>query len=173
MKDMAATANGVYGFKVLPSQFERALPTGVLDELPKLSFIHLRRQDLVGQAISFVRAVQTSQWNSVSGRQNEPNYNRRAISDRLVALAKNEARWRYYFARTGLKPLHMIYEEVAADPQAAVAAVADLVGLSPAPVLAPDLVELDIQRDALNESWRARFLAEARNLAVFHKLWGP
>jgi LPS sulfotransferase NodH len=165
---LGATANGVYGVKVLGTHFDAVTATRWAERLPNLSFISLRRDDLLAQAISHVRAMQTKQWTSFSQAGGEAAYHRDYINNEIVRLARQEARWRYFFGRNGLPVLWLTYEQVAADPQGAVNAVARLVGLeTPAPI-EPDKVMLRIQRDDLSEAWRARFLAEARDLGAFH-----
>lgn len=152
-----ATANGCYALKLFPSQADRA--PGWAEALPKLSFVHLRRGDRLGQAISWARAEQTGKYRSTSKAKAEPAYDAARIQARLSDIAHEEARWDLFFASAGRTALRLLYSEVAADPQAAADAVAKAVGLDPAPC---DLsaLDLEIQRDELSEAWRERFLAE-------------
>ena len=86
----------------------------------------------------------------------------------LVRLSRAHTRWRYWFARNGLPVLSLVYEQVMRAPQGAVEAVGRLVGLAEVPRFDPEQVRgLEIQRDALSEEWRARFVAEARDLGAF------
>jgi LPS sulfotransferase NodH len=62
---LGATPNGVYAVKLFASQFatfSRRLRW--IDLLPNLHFVYLSRDDLLGQAISWVRALQTEQYRS-------------------------------------------------------------------------------------------------------------
>jgi LPS sulfotransferase NodH len=152
-----ATGNGCYGLKIFPSQADRA--PGWAEALPGLSFVHLRRRDLLGQAISWARAEQTGQYRSTSRARAEPVYDAARIQARLADIVREEARWSLFFARTARRPVRLVYEKVTADPQKAADAVARAVRLDPAPCHLAG-VDLHIQRDALNEDWRARFLAE-------------
>jgi LPS sulfotransferase NodH len=162
--DKASTPNGVYGLKVFTQQFDVTMRSGWPARLPGLRFIHLQRRDLLGQAMSFVRSIQTDQFRSGEEARAEPLYDGIAIAGHVARLADNEARWRRYFARNGLDPLWLAYEDLAADPEAAVAAVAALVGLGDAP--APDfgLVSVSVQRDEESAEWRRRFVAEYGDL---------
>jgi len=64
---MGRTPNGVYGLKMFASQFrEVAGALKLSHELPNLRFVYLRRNDVLGQAISWVRSLQTNQWRSTS-----------------------------------------------------------------------------------------------------------
>jgi len=165
---LGATPNGVYGLKIFTTHFDAVARTRWAVRLPDLAFVFLQRRDLLGQAISHVRAMQTQQWGSRFEAVREPAYNAGAINNELVRLARCETRWRYYFARNGIEALHLAYEDIEADPQRAVEAVGRLVGLGEAPRIDPEKIRIERQRDALNEEWRARFLAESRDLGVLH-----
>jgi LPS sulfotransferase NodH len=168
----ASTPNGIYGLKLFTQQFDTTMKSRWPERLPGLRWIHLQRRDLLGQAISFVRTVQTDQFRSSEPERGAPRYDGAAIAGHLARLADNEARWRRYFARNGLEPLWLTYEELTADPAAAVAAVARHLG-EPVPP-PPDLmrVAVGVQRDALSEEWRVRFLAEAGDLSFLEHRHG-
>jgi len=154
-----ATPNGCYGLKIFPSQADQAQAAGWIQALPNLAFVHLRREDLLGQAISWARGQLTGQYRSASLARGEPVYDPDRIEARLGDIVREEARWSRFFARTGRTPARLVYEAVIADPQGAVDQVSRLVGVERA-VCDPSAVDLRIQRDALNAEWRIRFLAE-------------
>ena len=159
-----STPNGVYALKVFSGQLDLMPRTNWVDRLPNLKFVHLERRDLLGQAISYSRAAQTGQFGARAPRLREPRYSRRHIAYLLQLTAAGHARWRAYFARNGIEPLHLYYEDIVADPTGAVRAVAGHVGVEGE--LEPDLSKLHVrvQRDELSDAWRARFLAEAGGL---------
>jgi len=161
-----STPNGVYGLKVFTQQFDVSMKSGWPRRLPGLRFVHLQRRDLLGQAMSFVRSIQTDQYRSSEEARAEPAYDGAAIAGHLARLADNEARWRRYFARNGLEPLWLTYETLADDPAAAVAAVAAHVGCGEAAVPDLDRVTVSVQRDEASEEWRARFVAEHGDLNI-------
>jgi trehalose 2-sulfotransferase len=166
---LGSSANGIYGLKIFGEQFDAVKSTRWAERLPSLAFVHLERRDLLGQAISHVRAVQTQQWTSSSPAKAEAAYDRELINAALVKAAREQTRWRYYFARNGLPVLPLVYEDVVQAPQETVEAVGRLIGLSETPrVNMEQFGELAIQRDAQSDEWRARFLAESRDVAVFH-----
>jgi len=162
--ERACTPNGVYGLKVFSTQFDLAEKTNWADRLPNLRFVHLERLDLLGQAISQVRATQTMQFESSKGAIREPYYDRAAIGRLVNRIAHRQARWRAWFARNGLSPLYLTYESVSADPSQAVAAIGKLIGLSDTPVLGGD-VGMAVQRDELSQQWRERFVGESADLS--------
>lgn len=161
----SSTPNGVYGAKIITQQFDTTLRSRWAERLPGLHLVHLTRRDLLGQAISCVRALQTDQYLARAVARGEPEYDAALIAGHLARLADNEARWRRYFARNGLAPLWLVYEDVAAEPSRAVAAVAALVGLTEAAVIDPAALSVTVQRDPVSEAWRARFIADAGDLA--------
>jgi len=158
---MGATPNGIYGLKVFPPQLDAVTPTCAWSELlPNLGFVWLQRRDLLGQAISSARASQTGQFRSSIRATASPRYDADLIRHLLAAVVKDQARWAFFFARTGIAPLTLHYEEIVADPQASVDRIAALVGLGEAAPIRPELVEFRMQRDAISEEWRERFLRE-------------
>ncbi len=163
--ERASTANGIYGLKLFTHQFDVTMKSRWPERLPRLHWIHLQRLDLLGQAISYVRTLQTDQYRSAEPVRGEPRYDRDAIAGHLARLADNEARWRRYFARNGLSVLWLTYEGLTADPAGAVAAVAGHLG---EPLVRPDLgrVDVKVQRDALSEEWRRRFVSDVGDLNI-------
>lgn len=167
MKHRMATPNGVYGLKVFSGHFDNAQITQWTERLPDLHFIHLVRLDVLAQAISHVRAWQTMQWTHGAAKRSEPVYDFDRINLEVKRLLKSQNRWRYYFARNSAPVLHLNYEQVCEDPQGAADRVARLIGLGETPKVDPDRIALSIQRDAINDEWRARYIATAGSLAVF------
>jgi len=166
--EAGATPNGVYGVKLFPPQFDWAARTKWVTRLPNLRFIFLRRWDLLGQALSQARAWQTLQWTSLHEARGQAAYDGKLIQERLLEILRHNARWEFYFARNGIRPLHLYYEDILADPGRAVGAVARALGVEGEIVVDLSKVTLEVQRTAETEDWRARFLAEARDLTVMH-----
>lgn len=165
---LSATPNGVYALKLFSNHFDFAKPARWAERMPELRFVHLVRLDVLGQAISHMRAAQTSQWASRLQEIRAPIYNFDVINKEVVRILNAQNRWRYYFARNGVPVLHLVYEHICDNPQGAAEAVGRLIGLDETPRVDMDKVHAKVQRDALNDEWRARYLAEARNLSIFH-----
>ena len=158
---LGATPNGLYGVKVFPPQLARmSQEIAWTRHLPDLRFIHWRRRDLLGQALSLYRASETLQWRSTLEALGEVNYDGAAILDTLKRVARQDARWEVFFARNGLAPLRLVYEDVMADLQGGIDAVATLMELDGPAIVDPALIELGIQRDDTTAAWRRRFLSE-------------
>ena len=168
-----ATENGVYGVKLFSANFDRLARSRWVEKLPNLLFISLTRRDLLGQAISVVRLAQTNQYSADASALREPYYDRPSIAHAIHSLAWGQARWAAFFARCGIAPLYLDYDETAAHPQAAADRIARLLGLdAPSPV-DPQQVYTRIQRDALSDRWRARFLSETRDLGFLDRPLPP
>lgn len=160
----ATTANGVYGVKLFSQQFDNTMKARWLERLPRARFIYLERRDLLGQAISLVRAMQTRQYVAGQAARAPARYDSRAIRRQLRRLAEANARWRLYFARNGIEVLWLAYEDMVRDPAATVRAVAAHVGVAEPAVIDPRAIGVTVQRDAVSAEWRARFLAEAGDI---------
>lgn len=156
-----ATPNGIYGVKIFPYQFDEVEKSISWTQLlPNLAFVLLKRRDLLGQAISALRAAQTQQYRSTQTTQGVPCYDGKEIQARLQVAVRDYARWDLFFARKDITPTIIIYEDMQADPQTAVDQVAQLFGLRGRAGVSAACIDLKIQRDAVTEQWRARFLAE-------------
>lgn len=168
----ATSENGVYGLKLFSQQFDVTCKAQWIERLPNLRFIHLVRMDLLGQAISLVKALQTDQYFASQSIRAAPRYDRKAIARQMARIAEGQARWRGYFARNGLQPLSLTYEQLVADPIAAVRAVAAHIGVEEE--LTPDLarVNVAVQRDDLSEEWRSRFIHDAGDLNYLDHPYG-
>lgn len=158
---MGATGNGIYGLKLFPGLFDTVAPHLKLTEaLPNLHFVRLRRLDVLGQAMSWVRSIQTRQFRSTETAAGAPHYDGAAIQHYVGQVCQRNARWDMFFARTGMKPIELVYESVAGDPQSAADAVAAVLGLADRPRIDSSIVRLAVQRDDVTRVWRERFHAE-------------
>jgi LPS sulfotransferase NodH len=90
-------------------------------------------------------------------------YDGAQIYERLQIAARDYAWWNVFFARKAVAPTIIVYEDLLADPQSAVDQVADLFGLRGQARATGEQIDLKIQRDAITEEWRARFLDEYRD----------
>ena len=132
---------------------------GFARESPRLHFVYLTRDDLLGQAISWARALQTEQYRSTQPAKQLAVYDADLIRSRLMAIVRERAEWEAFFARTGIEPLRIVYERFLEDRSSCVHLVANLVDIE-SPVIDERRVDLVIQRDAVTEEWEQRFRAE-------------
>jgi LPS sulfotransferase NodH len=175
------TPNGVFGAKLMWSYFPdflelmRGIPRfagmgygSLLNAaFPELDYVFVSRSDKVRQAVSLWRALQTWVWRSASGApaeeplpQRQIVYSFDAIGHLLDQLRRHEDAWRGFFFRIGRRPLAINYEELASDPEAAVARVLDALGVPPEHAAAPTPRAIGRQSDEISETWVQSYLED-------------
>ncbi|MFJ9629170.1 Stf0 family sulfotransferase [Streptomyces sp. NPDC101175] len=175
------TGNGVFGAKLmwgthaeLTSRLADLHPDLAGDEVgllerefgTRLRFVHLRRDDTLAQAVSWLRAEQTGVW-FVGGRgeiggarsasaAGRPSYDRDAVTRILRTVEEHDAGWRRWFESHGVEPYRVRYEDLSADPEAVTLRVLDHLGLT-LPAGRRITPSHQRQADRLNEEWAARY----------------
>lgn len=156
-----ATGNGIYGVKIFPQQLTNiGRQVKWSRQLPALKLVRWTRKDILGQALSRHRALQTRQWRAEQAAQALPVYDGAKILASLTWVARQNARWDVFFARTAPPSLTLCYEDVVNDPQGVVDTFADLLGLETRPTIDRDAIAIQVQRDDTTAAWRERFQAE-------------
>lgn len=130
-------------------------------------YLHLSRRDKLAEAISLLRAEQTGLWHlGADGSERERTappapavYDADRIAAHLAALTAFDQGWADWFAAAAITPLALAYEDLAADPQAALARILTALGEDPAIAtgIAPRTARL---ADAESLDWAARFATE-------------
>ncbi|GAA1868276.1 Stf0 family sulfotransferase [Asanoa iriomotensis] len=165
------TPNGVFGGRIMAETLPELLnglgAPGVADvdllsaQLGRLKFVHLRRCDVVAQAVSYARSLQTHFWHpgeAVAPGGQDPHYDEELIGRLVATIERSEADWTTWFAANGIVPCEVTYEELAADPLGTAQRVLDHLGLR----VPPDrhlVVGHRRQADQLNADWIAKFKA--------------
>ncbi|NEU12623.1 hypothetical protein G3T14_10785 [Methylobacterium sp. BTF04] len=158
---MGATPNGIYALKTFPGLHDLVAPHLRWTEvLPNLSFLRFKRGDVLGQAISWVRANQTQQFRSTDASHGEVAYDGDAIAQRLRQICQRNARWDMFFARTGLPSLDVTYEDFLANPDREIGRVTAFLGLPKCPSVDLTSSTFRQQSDSSSVAWRDRFRAE-------------
>ncbi len=156
------TVRNQISLKLFPPNMARVLNSKMLSAaFARPCYIYLQRRDILGQAISLVRASKTGQWNSIEyGPPVETEYDEAEIAFTIRLLVSQNSWWDIFFATRQASVIRLDYEDVEADPAAACARCVAFLGFEPALFRAdPENIALHRQRDALNEAWRSRFLA--------------
>ena len=107
--DLAAKANE-------PPSTELEL---LVDYFGRLRFVHLRRLDVVAQAVSWAKSLQTHFWHP--GEQIEPgaeppHYDQELIGRLVTTIEQFEAGWNGWFSEQQIAPFEVTYEQLATDP---------------------------------------------------------
>ena len=156
-----ATSNRVYGVKV--HAFQLAPLLDVLDPfavLPRVRVVRLRREDTLGQALSWARAQQTSQLRAGDPAEGTAAYDRALIDASLDFLDRENAWWDDHLAQVDVPVLEFLYEDLEADPQREIDRIAALFRIRSAAVRR-EAVDVARQRDDVTARWRERYVAEA------------
>lgn len=167
----SVTDNGIAGVKLFPDVLEAILRHIRFSQwFPGEAWVHLERRDTLGQAISLWRAHSSGAWHKYADARREaadlraagamPPYDPAAINRYLEQVVAWQADWRAFFARTGITPLTLVYEDALVDPDATIRRVAALldVDLPAAPI--GDASKYAVQRDDATLAIRARFQAD-------------
>jgi LPS sulfotransferase NodH len=134
---------------------------------PDLRHVFLHRSDTARQAISYYRAAKTQAWFATDGSGSEPGISEPDLQQVRWfegVLVQHRRRWRDYFARSGVTPLEIRYEDLAADPSATVDRVLAFLGLPQAAVPTPPPT-LKPQADATTERILTAYLESRDRLA--------
>jgi LPS sulfotransferase NodH len=127
---------------------------------PSPSYVWLRREDTVAQAVSWARAIQTNQWRSSAPPGGEPSFDPEQIGGLVELIRWETDAWAGWFAAQEIAPLRVTYEELQSDRRRTLERIAEFAG-----VTLPPEVELrpypgyEPQADGLNDEWANRYRA--------------
>ena len=169
------TPNGVFGARIMAETLPELLrdlaaaaagpAAGDVDllsaHLGRLRFVHLRRRDVVAQAVSWAKALQTHYWHpgeTVQPGGQDPHYDGELIGRLVDTIESFEADWVHWFAANDIEPAEITYEDLAADPLRTALEVLDHLGLEVPPDRQP-VIGHRRQADDVNADWAARFRA--------------
>ncbi|MGC0366830.1 LPS sulfotransferase NodH [Rhodococcus sp. 27YEA15] len=170
------TDNGVWGGKLMwnqtPLVIDRAaglpvrsgtdLRSALRDVLGEVTFIHVHREDVIPQAVSMWKAVQTQIWRDGDVPEDAarvtPEYHPGGIAHLVSILADQERQWRRWFAEQDITPLEIGFRELTADPQAVVGKTLTALGLDARLAPPPPLRR---QSDGRSNEWVQRYRADA------------
>lgn len=129
-------------------------------------FVYLRRDDVVAQAVSLLRAEQTGVWVETIDERQEPvaelGFDFGEVRDLVQQIKEDNAAWEAWFAVGGIEPYRVLYEELDADPVGTASGVLTFLGLD-----LPAGHEITVRHkrlaDELNAQWIESYrLHEAR-----------
>lgn len=159
----------------LMARLELVFP-GLVDDAARLEaafgaplYVHLSRRDKVAQAVSRLKAHQTGLWHmGADGTERErtaphhaPVYDFERLAGFVAEADTADAEWNRWFDRHGITPVRVSYEDVAADPRAALAEVLSALGRDPALAQRAEIRAAKMA-DEESRAWVARFEGERR-----------
>ena len=162
----------MFGLKAFPIQFEalqQSHPTLLVEILRAVlplrdrgRVVLLHRRDRTAHAISYARAILSGIWRAEQerGGRAEPEYSRVAVERAGRMIDGQERSWRAMVADLGIAPLELWYEDVLADPAAAIKAVGGYLGVEIDPAATVKVPPIERQSQQGARAW-ARRHAEA------------
>ena len=163
--------NGVFGLKTFPAQLHHVqqFNPALVDEVvrfmvgPRASrkVVQLRRRDRDAHAISYARALLSGVWRQEQERAGaeEPSYSAIAVERAARMIDQQEQAWADMYRDLGIRPLLLWFEDAIADPPAAVACVADYLGVALDPAAAVDVPQIRQQSRTGARQWAEQHAA--------------
>jgi len=175
LRTVGRTPNGVWGGKLMwnqtPLLLQRAKDLtdrsgeGLLSAIRDVVgsdpvLVHVYRPDVVSQAVSFWRAVQTRVWRGRPDpvRDARAEYHAHAIAHVVSMLQEQEKGWRAWFDEEDVHPIDVPYPVLWRNLTAVVGDVLEALGLDRG--LAPSPV-LERQADHRSDEWVERYRVDA------------
>ena len=174
------TDNGVFAARImwgtldeLVQRLGTVLPDLAGDDLDLLDrafarprFVYLRRHDVLGQAVSLLRAEQTDVWHNADDSEpqqlkQDPLYDFERIHQMIRTIEDDNSAWREWFASVGVRPYSLVYEDLEADQEGATRSILEYLELE----LPPNRTIVGRHkrlRDRLSAEWVERYRAERR-----------
>lgn len=125
------------------------------DAFGPLGLVHLGREDVIGQSVSWARAEQTGYWQHGDVSLTEPHLDLDQIDDLVRTIREHDMAWRTWFRAQAAQPLFVTYEELVADPGRTVERILDFRGCEPPPGWRPESPN-PRQADETNREWVRR-----------------
>lgn len=151
-----------FGFKASWDQIAMLARWGILDGYPNLKVIHIHREDIIAQAVSFHIAFQTGKWASFAeGHSEEVVFDYGLVRDLIDEITTGNAAIDILLNVTGHARLKLSYEALLADPEAAVTDALALIGTAPRTAVQPQ-PRFQRQATGRNAEFRRLFIEEFR-----------
>lgn len=158
-----STANGVFGARVMWGSVERVIeglapPASRPDvqalegAFGPLGFVHLIREDVVAQAVSWVRAEQTGYWHHGDMASAVPKPDLPRMADLVEEIGDHNALWERWFTANHIQPHRLTYEALAGGHAGAIAGIASHLGVAVPEVWRPESPHRK-QADQTNAEW--------------------
>ena len=170
------TDNGVFAARIMWGSLDHLFDTlgsvhpvhtGDLDLLNRAfghtRFVHLYRDDVLAQAVSWCRAEQTNVWHRIEQAESkqpeqEPRFDFDELRKLVRTIDEHNSAWRAWFACVGIQPHTVRYEDLDADPVGVAREILDFLGLTLPPGRPLEARHRRLA-DELNAQWIDRYRA--------------
>jgi LPS sulfotransferase NodH len=160
--------NGVFAARIMWGSLERMMEglggpgqsdVAILERaFGPLTFVHLRREDIVGQAVSWCRAEQTGYWQQGEIELRAPEQDLERTKELVDTIRDHNAAWQSWFDRHEVQPHVVTYEHLVSDGRQVVEGIAAQLGVD-VPAQWQPVSPHEKQADELNASWAAALRA--------------
>ena len=170
--EVGTTENGVFACKLMwgyvPDFIERLESEAggghanhgslVADVFPRPRFVWVRREDVVAQAVSWARAIQTGYWHHWDVAGGEARFDFDQIDALVREASEHNEAWQRWFAENTIDALWIRFEDLVRDKEGVTREVLRFLAIEiPASRVISALTETT--PDASNEDWVARYRA--------------
>ncbi|CAG9213468.1 Stf0 family sulfotransferase [Burkholderia vietnamiensis] len=171
--ELTASEDGCFGIQLSPSQANNVcqMLEDVGHACSVFSHFYLRRRNVVRQAISLYRSVQSGLFHSYQtdegarGRFDSVEYDNEGIKSWCRHLVEGEIYFERIFALNGIRPERLLYEDLVADPLAQLRRIYKCVNADGGSINSTKF-ELRVLSDNRNESWERKFRDESADFLL-------
>lgn len=176
--EQCTTPNGVFSVKMMwgyfdhflhhlyqmPDYKKRKMPVHAMLQgvFPNLHYIWIRRRDIVRQAVSQAKALQTNQWVVREEHSrlvpHKPAFSFMQIDFLVQEIQAHNAAWQRFFSEHHIQPLVIVYEDFVTQYEETVSATLQRLGVPGAEALEVAPVSMKKQADGQSEQWVQRYL---------------
>lgn len=173
-----STENGIFAVRVMYGTLAEMVD-GLGDIYPELAgkdldllhrafgrmrFVYLRRENVVRQAVSWLRAEQTNVWHKTINLNEqepaeEPHFDLFQLDELIHKIEAHNTAWQAWFAKFGIQPYSITYEQLDGDPLGVARSLLDFLGLE-IPPGRKLLIENKRLADEISSQWVERYRAE-------------
>jgi LPS sulfotransferase NodH len=122
-RSAGTSSNGVFGVRIMWGSLGRMMEglgrvpgrpdlPSLEEALGPLTFVHLRREDLAAQAVSWYRAEQTGYWQQGDVITQEARQDIAQMRLLMETVQKHNAAWQAWFDAQGVEPHTVTYEQL-------------------------------------------------------------
>jgi len=175
VRHVGSTPNGVFAARIMWGSLQHMIAglaperlgstdlDVLFDTFGPLNIVHIRRDNVIAQAVSWARAEQTGYWQAGDSSQTKPVLDLDQVDSLVHTINDHNAAWISWFHEQGAHPYVVTYEELVADPGQTVEGILAHLNLVPLPGWRPSPPHTK-QADAVNLDWIRRYLAEREDL---------
>jgi LPS sulfotransferase NodH len=158
------SANGVFGLKAHFSQISGMIgKPSLVDFLYTTgAFIHITREDILAQAVSYAMAHQTRNWSSLQAPLCKPEYDAEMINRAIDDILKQESHWKKFFTLNGISPIEVRYDDLVANSNQVCHYICKAMNVETDYTFDLDQTDIAQQSGELNREWIDRFRKEKR-----------